>query len=165
VLHFILFVPAATHKPLLIYDNEAGQPLSTPGFIIPQWGGVIVYNPGHPSAPKSGTQMFSLFRSQLLSLLGVPALPANVLLSASPDGNSLPLSIWQVDALMRRRTRENVEGSAQTLASIIKLVDKLENMPVGMDVKGDVLRALEQLEEVCQFQVQKTMGLIYISDE
>ena len=160
MLHFILFVPAEKHKPLLLYDEEFGQPRSTSGFIIPQWGGVIVYNPGHPSAPKSGAQIFSLFRSQLLSLLGVPALPANVRLSANPDGNFFPLSKWQVDALMRRRTRENMEGSAQTLASIIKLVDKLENMPVGMDVKGDVLRALEQLEEVCQFQVQKTMRLI-----
>lgn len=141
-------MPAAKHKPLLLYDESANQPLSTTGFIIPQWGGVIVYNPGHPSAPKAAAQIFALFRSQLLSLLGVPALPAKVRLTVNPDGVFVPLSKWQIDALMRRRTRENMEGSAQTLTSIIKLVDKLENMPVGMDVKGDVLRALEELEQV-----------------
>jgi GPI-anchor transamidase subunit S len=49
---------------------------------------------------------------------------------------------------MRRRTLENAHGSQETLQSIVKLVDQIENMPVGQDVLGDVHNALTALEEV-----------------
>lgn len=91
----------------------------------------------------------------------MPSLPSNVELIGGPEGGALPLSEWQVDALMRRRTRENVEGAVQTLNSIVKLVDQLKNMPVGMDVKGDVLHSLEQLEEVRV--IQKKVHLLILS--
>jgi GPI-anchor transamidase subunit S len=59
------------------------------------------------------------------------------------------LTDWQFDALIRRRALENTEGSQNTLKSIVKLVDQIENMPVGQDVKGDVLDALVALDKVC----------------
>jgi len=50
---------------------------------------------------------------------------------------------------MRRRSLENARGSQETLQSIVKLVDQIENMPVGQDVLGDIQDALAALEEVC----------------
>ncbi|KAG9054408.1 GPI transamidase component [Serendipita sp. 407] len=148
VLHLILFVPSDSHRPLLIHDESSGLPSDSPAFIIPQWGGIVLFNPGFIQSPRSGAEIFSLFRTQLLTLLGVPPLPPNVKISSDPDGATEPLSSWQIDALLRRRIRENTEGSIQALTSIVKLVDELKNMPVGMDVKGEVLQGIEELEKM-----------------
>jgi len=116
-------------------------------FILPQWGGIIIHN--FPSNMTSHLPMtsdhlesiFSAFRLQLLSLLGVSELPKGV---ASLDNT--PLSQWQMDSLLRQRSLENVVSTTETLHSIVKLVDQIENMPVKEDVKGDIQNALDSLE-------------------
>ena len=85
--------------------------------------------------------VFSTFKLQLFSLLGVPELPKGVV---SLDSTSL--SQWQMDSLLRQRSSENVVSTTETLHSIIKLVDQIENMPVKEDVKGDIQYALDSLE-------------------
>lgn len=116
-------------------------------FILPQWGGVVVHN--FPSDMTSHLYMtsdhlkntFSAFRLQLLSLLGAPELPKGVV-----SLDSTPLSQWQMDSLLRQRSLENVVSTTETLHSIVKLVDQIENMPVKEDVKGDIQNALDSLE-------------------
>jgi phosphatidylinositol glycan class S len=49
---------------------------------------------------------------------------------------------------MRHRAIENAKATQETLTSIIKLVDQIENMPVKDDVKVDVEGALDALEKV-----------------
>ena len=87
---------------------------------------------------------FSAFSHQLLSLLGIPKLPIGI----RDTAKDASIREWQLDALLRRRTLENAKGSQDTLKSIIKLVDQIDNMPVGEDVKGDVEDALEELTKV-----------------
>lgn len=82
----------------------------------------------------------------MLALLGVPELPSHVEL-ASSDSKRL-ISDWQLDALLRRRTLENASGSQDTLLSIIKLVEQINNMPVKEDVRDDVEGALSALTKV-----------------
>lgn len=116
-------------------------------FILPQWGGIVVHN--FPSDTTSHLHMtsdhlesiFSAFRLQLSSLLGAPELPKGVV-----SLDSAPISQWQMDSLLRQRSLENVVSTTETLHSIIKLVDQIENMPVKEDVKGDVQDALDSLE-------------------
>jgi len=116
-------------------------------FILPQWGGIVVHN--FPSDMTSHLHMtsdhleniFSAFRLQLLSLLGAPELPKGVV---SLDNTRL--SQWQMDSLLRQRSLENVVSTRETLHSIVKLVDQIENMPVKEDVKGDIQNALDSLE-------------------
>ena len=86
---------------------------------------------------------FAVFRHQLLSLLGVPSLPPGV----EFDGPG-PFSDWQLDALVRHRARENMANAKETLKSIIALVNQIDNMPVGQDVRGDVQGALTALDNV-----------------
>lgn len=50
---------------------------------------------------------------------------------------------------MRRRTLENARLAKETLSSTVLLVDKIENMPVDIFVKGDVQNSLDALERVC----------------
>jgi phosphatidylinositol glycan class S len=68
------------------------------------------------------------------------------LLGLPPNPNQL--TEWQLEALMRRRTTENVRDTKQTLGSIIRLVDSIKNMPVGDIVMNDVNNALEFLSQV-----------------
>jgi len=146
VLHFVLFIPSILHRPLYLLDSE-GNPVKSNAFILPQWGGIIVYNfpsdmTSHlPMTPDHLETVFSTFRLQLFSLLGVPELPKGVV-----SLDSASLSQWQMDSLLRQRSLENVVSTTETLHSIIKLVDQIENMPVKEDVKGDIQDALDSLE-------------------
>ncbi|TFK49083.1 hypothetical protein OE88DRAFT_1663454 [Heliocybe sulcata] len=145
VLHFLMFIPSASRRPLHIL-NDAGMPTGSHSFILPQWGGVVIHNPPFETEDNfylSASQLdhvSSIFRLQLLSLLGVPRLPSGVKSTSS-------LSRWQIDALLRRRAQENVREAQQTLESIVKLVEQIENMPVGQDVKQDVEDALAALDQ------------------
>ena len=93
---------------------------------------------------------FNAFRTQLLALLGVSPLPSSVSVDSSSSNG--PLSDWQLDALLRRRAIENTRDSKEALSSIVKLVDQIENMPVGQDVKGDVQGALDAIDQVSHTQ-------------
>ncbi|KAF9653708.1 hypothetical protein BDM02DRAFT_3135231 [Thelephora ganbajun] len=146
VLHFVLFIPSISHRPLYLLDSER-NPVKSSAFILPQWGGIVVHN--FPSDVTSHLHMtsdylesiFSAFGLQLFSLLGVPELPKGII-----SLDSTPLSRWQMDSLLRQRSLENVVSTTETLHSIIKLVDQIENMPVKEDVKGDIQNALDSLE-------------------
>ena len=81
---------------------------------------------------------------QLLTLLGVPSHPPNIV----PADPSNPLTDWQLDSLYRQRAIENAFSSKETLESIAKLVNEIPNMPLGQDVRGDVQDALTALEKV-----------------
>ncbi|KAJ7754509.1 phosphatidylinositol-glycan biosynthesis class S protein-domain-containing protein [Mycena metata] len=147
VLHFVVFIPSASRRPLQILDSR-GSPSPSSAFLLPQWGGIIIYNPppeqeSHAPLPQSAlNSVFSTFATQLLALLGVPNLPPDVQTDAPV------LTGWQLDALLRRRALENAKGAQDTLKSIVKLVDQIENMPVGQDVKGDVQDSLTALDQM-----------------
>ncbi|KAF4618900.1 hypothetical protein D9613_009941 [Agrocybe pediades] len=147
VLHFVLFVPSSDRRPLQIL-NRNGVPSQSNAFLLPQWGGIVVSNPSAAALSDDRLlrhemdNVFSVFAHQLLALLGVSPLPTDVVTSTKQD--SL-LSEWQLDALARRRTLENVHDSQDTLLSIVKLVDQIENMPVHDGVKTDVEEALNAL--------------------
>ncbi|KAF8137502.1 phosphatidylinositol-glycan biosynthesis class S protein-domain-containing protein [Boletus edulis] len=154
VLHFVLFVPSSSRQPLCILDAH-GSPTNQNAFLLPQWGGIFILNRDaqdmimtHLTAADL-VPVFSAFSNQLTALLGVPALPRGV-----PPEVASPLSDWQLDAVLRHRTSENVLNSQQTLDSIVKLVDQIESMPVDQTVRGDVQNALSALEEAYRSAVE-----------
>lgn len=146
VLHFIAFVPSAEHRPLHILDSS-GNPVASTSFTIPQWGGIAILNPEEDLIKHSDqlASVFATFGAQLRSLMGIPALPVEVL-NAFPEQY---ISDWQFDNVLRRRIWESTRGTKDTLASIVKLVHQLENMPIGQDVQNDVRGALDSLHKVC----------------
>lgn len=101
-------------------------------------------------------EIFSAFRLQLFSLLGIPELPKGVV---SLDGTHI--SRWQMDTLLRQRSVENVMSTTETLDSITKLVNQIENMPVKEDVKGDIQNALDSLEMTYKSSDSAKMALEY----
>ncbi|KAG8963152.1 GPI transamidase component [Tulasnella sp. 419] len=153
VLHFLLFIPDSTRAPLYVTD-ASGQIAKSNAFIVPQWGGIVVFNPPkdqmtsqlfHLSSSDLAST-FALFRSQLTALLGVPSIPSNVQLH--PDAVGMLLTGWQKDALMRRRAQENIRDSVETLGSIVNLVDKIDGMPVGEEVQQDMVKSLDELDQM-----------------
>ena len=121
--------------------------------MLPQWGGIVLLNlPADTPSKLYLTEfeldhVFSGFRAQLLRLIGVSDLPREVQVQSTEP--SQPLTDFQLDTLYRQRTSENAGSSKGTLQSIVKLVDQIPNMPVGQDVRDDVLEALSALEVVC----------------
>lgn len=167
MLQFVLFVPSVAQRPLYILDADGnriirvwpvtmnshtnpGVPSQSTAFLLPQWGGIVLFNPPSPAgshihlSSQELSPIMVSFTSQLLALLGIPSLPPTV--RSIQSGSCL--TDWQLDALLRRRIRENVQKSTETLRSIVQLVAQIENMPVGADVRGDVLGALSALDKV-----------------
>lgn len=97
---------------------------------------------------------FIQFREHLYKLLAIPPLPAQ--LHSCPDesgarplvarGLADPLSPWQLDQVLRSRLAENAAEARQTLAGIVRLVDKIEEMQLGEGVRSLVLGAVRRLE-------------------
>lgn len=67
---------------------------------------------------------------------------------APPSDLIPPLSSWQVDQVLRQRTRENSEEARKTLAGIVRLVGKIKEMKLEKGVRDTVLGAVERLEKV-----------------
>lgn len=147
--------------PKHIINPLAGSPTRQSTFLLPQWGGIYILNQPGRSATRSQlstvdlTPVFSAFADQLSALLGVPSLPNDI----ASEGSTV-LTDWQLDAVLRSRASENMVGTQQTLTSIVKLVNQIQNMPVDEHVKGDVqnaLKALDQVRSSIQFNIHFVM--------
>lgn len=75
-IQFLLFVPSARHTPLRILTYE-GKESKYNSFIIPQWGGVAIYNIENATekvislTDKELHSTMEVFIEQLRLLLGV----------------------------------------------------------------------------------------------
>lgn len=126
--------------------NANDELTSSTAFILPQRGGIFIYNPpthlnDFQFSVEDLRPAMLTFRAQLLALLGVPTLPQGI-------HSAELISDWQLDAVLRQRASENVQMSKDTMVSIVKLVDQIEGMPVGSDVQADINDALDALEQV-----------------
>lgn len=157
-LHFILYIPKPTHRPLRIAGDEQATILSEAnGWLIPQWGGVSLFNLGHEEVDSddqsysshvldslSAVELdaaFSTFERQFSTLIGLQELDlVNVERKIS--------LVLRLDTLTRRRIIAASRESVSTLASTIRLIDKIENLGVGQSVRDDVSRALLLLDKV-----------------
>ncbi|BEI84378.1 hypothetical protein CcaverHIS002_0409820 [Cutaneotrichosporon cavernicola] len=156
VLKFLLFVPSAQHAPLRLSANATS-------FLIPQFGSVVLLNP--PAEAGAYTlsldaldRPFKQFTEHLYGLLSLPALfdklhpcPETV-----PKGGKTraqrglrdPLTVWQLDTILRVRMAENAAEGRKTLGGIVRLVDKIKEMQLGSGVRDKVLGAVRRLEEL-----------------
>ncbi|UZJ56106.1 hypothetical protein CBS101457_005426 [Exobasidium rhododendri] len=157
-LHFVLYVPKPSHRPLRVAgDAEATTVSDAKGWLIPQWGGVSLFNLGFEGEERSSDKgkmlqslsaaemddAFAIFEKQFNSLLGLQDLEVTGL----ADDVSLA---WKLDALTRQRIMAASRECVKTLGSIIRLVDKIENLGVDQSVRDDVSRALLLLDQAIQ---------------
>lgn len=163
VLRFLLFVPSAPHRPLHL--GSASSRASS--FLIPQFGSVVIVNPPEPATAENSSAYtlglaaldapFTQFATHLRSLLAVPQPVAPPKLHQDPSsartelvalGVADPLSPWEMDTVLRVRTAENAAEARNTLAGIVRLVDKIKEMQLGDEVRDKILGAVRRLEGV-----------------
>ncbi|KAH7091884.1 phosphatidylinositol-glycan biosynthesis class S protein-domain-containing protein [Auriculariales sp. MPI-PUGE-AT-0066] len=148
VLHFILFVPSARHSPTHVINSQ-GNAAQSNAFIIPQWGGIVVLNPSTPHGQQLDVHtllpVFKTFHKHLQLLLGISGIPRGTF---HVPTSSQPLTKWQLSALQRWRTLENVREATDALRSTIKLIHRIGHLPVKEDVRTFVNAALDDLDEL-----------------
>lgn len=166
-LHFVLYVPQPAHRPLRIAGDAGATSISPAmGWLVPQWGGVALFNLGHDDLEQSANDSprharshmlaslsaseldsaFATFEKQLRTLLGAPNMP--LLDSSQVTATAIPASAQAaitVDSLLRKRILEVSRESVQTLGSIVRLVDKIKVLGVGSAVRDDVRSSLARL--------------------
>lgn len=167
-LNFILYIPDIKYTPLLVRDklpllskdNNPGatksfqdaiqeskiKEISDNSFIIPQWGGVIIYNdpeviqkkrnattdPLHLNSDNLGP-ILEVFTSQLLTLLGAPKKPN------SP--------VFKIDILSRLFTLRSLFDAAASLGSLTRLSISLPTIAIPKTVQSNVESALSDIDK------------------
>ncbi|WFD32497.1 hypothetical protein MSPP1_003545 [Malassezia sp. CBS 17886] len=147
-LHFVLYVPSSRHRPLRVRSPATGDVVANPAWLVPQWGGVVVWNrDGATDAPGATLTLaelrepLHLFAEQLTALLGLDSD------RVSSNDDALALA---VDGLQWRRTTGNARAAVETLASIVRLVGKIPNLGVGPAVRDHFTAALARLDELAR---------------
>lgn len=106
-LNFLVLVPHKTHSPLLIRDPQ-GQ--YTDNFLVPQWGGVVFYNPPQWENGDEGKgvevnvemeKVMAVFVRQLQMLLGIPQ-PASSSPKVVLEPGNLGITEWVYETIHNR---------------------------------------------------------------
>ncbi|KAI8143817.1 phosphatidylinositol-glycan biosynthesis class S protein [Fennellomyces sp. T-0311] len=159
-INFLLYVPSPDER-LWIHDKQ-GRPVPGNAFSIPGWGGVVIKNPPAPHTlgndhnfmmdKKRLQPVMRIFVSQLRSLLGIQDFSSvkthefDVTFMTAPQTGITSL---EKDALIRRRTVENIVNAASTLKSLAQLVTEIPNMVVLDHIALQVQESLHALELGC----------------
>lgn len=136
-INFIVFFPASNLKghPLVLEHSN------TNSFIVPQWGGVYIYNSPMPVledftytlTKEKWTPMFDTFASQLLELIGLPKQPKSLLM--------------RIDSFHRTMVVKNLKHLLENLASLVTLSESLNEISVPESTRSHMVESLQFYNE------------------
>lgn len=131
-INFLVYFPTSNYenKPLIVENSN------TNSFLIPQWGGVYIFNKDLPILQDNKVNInenellpvMEIFTSQLFELLGIPNKPK------SP--------IIRIDSLSRISTLKNLKKSLNNLESLVKLTESLNEISIPELTKTYVLTTI-----------------------
>ncbi|GAA5928303.1 GPI-anchor transamidase GPI17 [Sporobolomyces koalae] len=122
VLHFILYVPSAENRPLLLKTSDGS---TTDSFITPQRGGLVIHDPS--SSNRDLSDAFAQFANQFKLLVGLSDVDDNV------------------DRLIVTRLRQSLQDTLATLRSLLNLVEAQPNMSIQQVVQTRIETCLDLL--------------------
>lgn len=136
-LNFILFVPPASHSPLLVDEYESNS------WLIPQWGSVVIQNlSSRKDSERTGKMIhadlreaFHIFSRDLIALLGLPAA-------------SQPLT-FRILSQMRLLSIRLIASAGATLGSTARLTESLPSISIPSNVASAVDTTIYHLEAAC----------------
>lgn len=132
-INFVLYVPSPEKSPLVIEENEGTS------WIIPQWGGVQIFNPvgdsTHGLTLDDLHPVMLTFADQLAALLGVPPTPSSLSL--------------RIASLVRERAATLVLSASSTLGALSRLSLKLTSIAIPNSVAKSVDETLDRLDKAC----------------
>lgn len=134
-VNFVLYVPAKNQSPLVIAETGGNS------WIIPQWGGVQIFNPGEMMVGDKLTlddlhPVMNTFADQLTSLLGLPQSPPSLAL--------------RISSLTRERAASLILSASSTLGALARLTLKLTSIEIPDSVAKSVDETLLRLDQACQ---------------
>ncbi|ODV81557.1 uncharacterized protein CANTADRAFT_24459 [Suhomyces tanzawaensis NRRL Y-17324] len=136
-INFLVFFPESNYDGIKTIIDKS----STNSFLVPQWGGVKILNKDMPILKDSTVSIhedellpiMEIFTSQLYQLLGAPEAPK------SPN--------IRVDILSRIAFVKNIGKSLETLKSLIKLTESLNEISVPETTKNYVNLSLDAIKK------------------
>ncbi|KAI5695676.1 hypothetical protein M8J75_001816 [Diaphorina citri] len=136
------------HVPMFFTDGD----LASPAIISDRWGSIQIVNPDATANCKAGEEfrpeahpVMSVFLNDLKQLLGVKNAKTMSDIDVVPYNAAL-LTDWEIDALFRIRTVEQITSSKLTLSSLIQLLDQISNIVITSQVGDAVLSAVQHAE-------------------
>lgn len=159
-----MYIPPKDFTPLLFIESDENEDSihannNLNAFIIPQTGGVVVYNRNsNESLSHLSTEMIhnsiEIFISQIREIFGFIPLDdfsqlneKSILILPSSSG----ISDWELDQLLRERTFENLLLATTNLQSLSEMVQKLTIMMISDEIQETVFTALNAIKTVCFF--------------
>lgn len=159
-LNFLLYVPEARLHPLGIKKPD-GNFSKTNGFLVPQWGGVVIHNP--PDDLQDGLlrkeslkDAFSVFVSQFRDCFGLPSAKRRInsirkslknqnikfhILQSSKTG----VSDWEFDSILFKRLKTAQKETLKNLIRFTNLVNKLNQIPIQDYIAGSLNQVLRNI--------------------
>ncbi|XP_012548186.1 GPI transamidase component PIG-S isoform X2 [Bombyx mori] len=152
-INLALYIVPCDKAPIIIYDNEGRKnPLSIQAFMSPKWGGVVIASPPAEQCSQqvrefepSVGQIMGAFVSHLRELLGITKKDAIEGAHLEPSRSVSPRR-WEVDALLRIRTLEQVTSAERTLQSLAQLLEEISNIVINDEVGASIAAAVSELE-------------------
>lgn len=137
-LNLLVYLPPAERQPVAVQGSN------TSTFLIPRWGGVMLYNYlGEERATFPVTLELDMARvagvwlAQLRSLLGVEEVEEALPLPP------LGLRRWEVDLQLRLRALQYSLETITTLTSLSTLLSQIPNIVISDEVGEEVALAVE----------------------
>ncbi|EFC42447.1 predicted protein [Naegleria gruberi] len=164
-IQFLVLIPPKESTPLLVrkYDGSVSQHNS---YIVPRWGGVLVFNPSKHVYKNTGLKtldsedvqyIMEVFTNQLRRLLSIPPpTPSTVKIDSKGlskvkityiSSLKFGVSQWEIDQLYRHRIQNNLLRAVETLKSMSRVVYNMPNVYVW-DIVAELTR--ESIENVHQ---------------
>ncbi|XP_075912750.1 GPI-anchor transamidase component PIGS [Petromyzon marinus] len=166
VLHFLLYVTEPSFTPLHLLTT-GGRVAPHNAFLIPRWGGIMIFNPDLSNSSHSQLpipvrldthHIMEVFITQLRALLGVrgtaptavtsapvtsaPVTSAPTAVTSAPVTSApvtpAPLAGWELDELAWRRCAELLAGATGGLASLAQLLGEIHNIVIALPVAHQV---------------------------
>lgn len=139
-INFIVFFPAANHKgyPLMLENSK------TNSFIVPQWGGVYIYNSEMPVLDdytytlhqEKLAPIFDIFAYQLLELMGVPKDPKSLLM--------------RVASFHRIMAMKNLKHLIENLSSLVTLSNSLDEISIPESTFAHMVDSLDFFDKAVE---------------
>ncbi|XP_043265012.1 GPI transamidase component PIG-S [Colletes gigas] len=158
-INFVIYAVPCDNAPLHIYTRSGHRSKSNvnvEAFLSPRWGGVVFINPSLEACADAKSNesvtivpeeitVIGTFLAQLKLLLGIPEpKPLHNVLTLPPS--EFKLYNWEVDALLRIRTIEQLTSAKLTLQSLARLLKEIGNIVIT-DVVGDRIKTALRLVE------------------
>nr|XP_012135842.1 PREDICTED: GPI transamidase component PIG-S [Megachile rotundata]XP_012135843.1 PREDICTED: GPI transamidase component PIG-S [Megachile rotundata]XP_012135844.1 PREDICTED: GPI transamidase component PIG-S [Megachile rotundata]XP_012135845.1 PREDICTED: GPI transamidase component PIG-S [Megachile rotundata] len=165
-INFVIYAVPCDTAPLHIYTRLGHRSKSNANieaFLSPRWGGFVLINPpieACVAAKNNGsvativpeeTTVVGTFLAQLKLLLGVSE-PKSINGVTTVPLVGLKPRDWEIDALLRVRTVEQLTSAKLTLQSLAQLLKEIGNIVIT-DVVGNRINTALQLVETSTEQL------------